>query len=65
VQIPLQADSTIQTETSKNRKRKGIVKNDEGTKEHEGEGGSHYSPQREVSPKEAPYLAENPSNRST
>jgi hypothetical protein len=51
VQIPLQDDSNIYTETSKKRNRKGIVKNDEATKEKEGEGGSHYSPQMEVSPK--------------
>jgi hypothetical protein len=65
VQSPLQDDSIVHTETSKKRKSKGIVKNDETTKEHEGEGGSHYSPQREVSPKPAPKSAETPSTRAT
>ena len=51
VQIPPHDDCIIHTETSKKRKGKCIVKNDETIKEHEGEGGSHYSPQIEVSPK--------------
>jgi hypothetical protein len=51
VKIPLQVDNIVHTETNKKRKNKGIVKNDEANKEQEGEGGSHYSPKREVSPK--------------
>jgi hypothetical protein len=65
VQSPLQDDSTVHTETRKKRKSKGIVKNDETTKEHEGEGGSHYSPQREVSTKLAPKSVDAPSNKAT
>jgi hypothetical protein len=64
VQIPLQANSIVHTETSKKRKSKCIVKNDEATKEEEGEGGSHYSPKREVLPKLAPESAETPSTKA-
>jgi hypothetical protein len=65
VQSPLQADNIVHTETSKKRKRKDIVKNDEAPKEQEEEEGSHYSPQREFSPKPAPESAETPSTRAT
>jgi hypothetical protein len=51
VHSPLQANNTIHTETSKKRKIKDIVKNDDATKEQEGEEGSHYSPQMDLSPK--------------
>jgi hypothetical protein len=65
VQGPLQADSTVHTETSKKRKRKYIAKNDEDPNEQEGEGGFYHSPQREVSPQPAPELVEIPSVRAT
>jgi hypothetical protein len=65
VQIPLQVDITVHTKIRKKRKSKGVVKNDEATNEQEGEGGSYYSPQREVSPKPSPNLVETPSTRAT
>jgi hypothetical protein len=55
----------VHTETSKKRKNKGVVKNDEATNEQEGEGGFYHSPQREVSPKSAPKSVETPSTRAT
>jgi hypothetical protein len=55
VQSPLQDDNVIHIETRKNRNGKHISKDKEAPKEvEEEEGGSHHSPQREISPQRAP-----------
>jgi hypothetical protein len=54
VQILIQDDNIVHIETIRKTKRKYIAKNDEAPKEQEEEGGSHYSPERDFSPKPTP-----------
>jgi hypothetical protein len=65
VQIPLQDESDIHTQTSKKRKGKHIDKYSDDPKEFEEEGGSHHFPQREFSVQPTPELEEVPSTKTT